>query len=128
MMVVVLGAALATPSPEVASLEAAAGANAVENGAGDQLVEAILVGRWRTGLEAAAVAGHAKFLDHQRFVQHPRNCDLARKIVARVRLNGWPCAGQILRIRPVPVLRPDVRVDIIDRWGVVRVADALVGV
>ena len=55
----------------------------------------------------------------------PRDVRLLRNIFPRVALDGRPRACEILRVRPVPVLRPDVGVHVIDGWRAVRVDDAL---
>src|SRR5205085_1231277 len=112
----VLRPAFAAPAPEIAPLERPARADALEHGRINQLIESVLEGRRRARVEAAAVAGKTELLNHQRLVQALRHAKLLGNIVARVLFDGRPGAGEVLRIRPAPVLRPDVRVDVIDRW------------
>src|SRR5438309_4470503 len=126
MVIGMLCPPFAAPAPEVAPLQRPAGADAVKHGAGDQSVEAVLQGRGGAGIEAPAIAGEAEFLDNERLAEPTRDSALPCEVGARVALDRWPRTGEILRVCPAPVLRPDMRRHVIDRRSAMRVDDALI--
>src|SRR5690348_11638134 len=90
MLVGVLRPPFAAPRPEIRAHDRPARAQAVEDCAVDKAVEAILVGRRRFGIEAAAVARKAELLDNQRLAQLVCNRDVPGDVFAAVLLGGGP--------------------------------------
>src|SRR6185312_11518908 len=115
MMVGMLRPSFAAPSPEITSLQRRRRADAVEHGRIDQLIEAVLEARRRARFETAAIARESEFLDHQRLVELARDPDLLRNIIAGVPFDGRPSAREILWVCPAPILRPHMRVDVVNR-------------
>src|SRR5206468_10520961 len=123
-----LGAAFTAPAPELRSRYGPTGFYVVERQLVDERVELVLVGRRRSRIEAAAVAGKPEFLHHQRLAQALGDGHLAPEIVARVLLDRRPGAGKILRVRPPPVLGPYMRRHVVDVRRRMRVAHTGVAV
>ena len=114
MVVGMLRPPFTAPCPEMRSGDGSAGAHVLQRQREDQCVELVLERRRAAGF-VTIVAREPEFLDHQRLAEALRDRDLPREIVARVLLDRRPGSGQVFRIRPAPVLRPDMRRHIIDR-------------
>ena len=123
-----LGAAFTAPAPELRSRYGPTGFYVVERQLVDERVELVLVGRRRSRIEAAAVAGKPEFLHHQRLAQALGDGHLAPEIVARVLLDRRPGADEILRVRPAPVLGPYMGRHVVDVRRRMRIAHAGVAV
>src|SRR4051794_2416701 len=113
-MVGAAGAALASPGPEIGARDRSPARRARGDRLVDEPVESVLEARRAAGIEQPAVAREAELLDHQRLAELPREADMLREIIAHLRRPRIPGAGQVVRIHPAPVERPDVGGEIVD--------------